>query len=96
MAAVRFSSDSCLLATGGLDGAVCIWDAATGELRHKLEGPGEDVEVRKGRGEKGEEEGAGEREGGEWGRLREGNRRREKEGRGRRSGFPPGDGAGGR
>lgn len=45
VAALSFSHDGQLLASGGLDGIVNIWDSSTGTLKQKLEGPGEAVEV---------------------------------------------------
>lgn len=46
VASLAFSNDGSLLATGGLDGLVYVWDADTGAEKHKLEGPGEAIEVR--------------------------------------------------
>ncbi|CAI5476059.1 unnamed protein product, partial [Closterium sp. Yama58-4] len=46
VAAVEFSGDGRWVATAGMDGVVMLWDAATGERRHRLEGPGESIEVR--------------------------------------------------
>jgi WD40 repeat protein len=40
-----FSFDGLLLASGGLDGIVNIWDTSSGVLKNKLEGPSEAVEV---------------------------------------------------
>ena len=40
-----FSYDGLLLASGGLDGAVNIWDTSSGVLKNKLEGPTEAIEV---------------------------------------------------
>ncbi len=45
VAALAFSSDGQLLASGGLDGIVNVWESSTGTLRHKLEGPGDAIEV---------------------------------------------------
>lgn len=39
VAAVGFSADGTLLATGGLDCKLNIWDAQTGDLKGTLEGP---------------------------------------------------------
>jgi ribosome assembly protein SQT1 len=41
---VAFSADGALLATGGLDGAVRVWDGATGALLRSLDGPADGVE----------------------------------------------------
>lgn len=45
VASLAFSSDGRLLASGGLDGVVMIWDVFTGQLKQKLEGPGDAIEV---------------------------------------------------
>ena len=45
IAALEFSHDGQLLASGGLDGIVNVWDSSTGALKQKLEGPGEAIEV---------------------------------------------------
>lgn len=45
IASLAFSHDGQLLASGGLDGIVNIWDSSTGTLKQKLEGPGEAIEV---------------------------------------------------
>ena len=39
-----FSTDGALLASGGMDGRVKLWDVASGRCQHTLEGPGEAVE----------------------------------------------------
>lgn len=44
VSATAFSTDGALLATGGLDGRVCVFDGRDGELRHTLEGPGGGIE----------------------------------------------------
>lgn len=44
VAALGFSSDGSYLATGGLDGRVLVWDAASGAQKVALEGPGEGIE----------------------------------------------------
>jgi len=44
VSATAFSTDGALLATGGLDGRVCVFDGQTGELRRTLEGPGGGIE----------------------------------------------------
>jgi len=41
---VGFSADGALLATGGLDGTVRVWDAASGTPRRTLDGPGDGLE----------------------------------------------------
>ncbi|CAI5966641.1 unnamed protein product [Closterium sp. NIES-65] len=46
IAAVEFSGDGRWVATAGMDGVVMLWDADTGYRRHRLEGPGEAIEVR--------------------------------------------------
>lgn len=46
VSALAFSSDGALLASGGLDGVVCLWDAATQEQKAKLEGPSGGIEAR--------------------------------------------------
>lgn len=43
MASVGFSADGSLLATACYGGLVKVWTAATGALKHVLEGP-EDIE----------------------------------------------------
>lgn len=45
IASLAFSHDGQLLASGGLDSIVNIWDSSTGALKQKLEGPGEAIEV---------------------------------------------------
>lgn len=45
VAALAFSHDGQLLASGGLEGVVNVWDSSTGALKQKLEGPGDAVEV---------------------------------------------------
>ncbi|EFJ16805.1 hypothetical protein SELMODRAFT_116037 [Selaginella moellendorffii] len=42
ISSLAFSFDGKLLASGGLDGVVCVWDGV-GSLKHRLEGPGEDI-----------------------------------------------------
>lgn len=42
--ALAFSSDGTLLASGGMDGCVKVWDPATGTCIQTLEGPGEAIE----------------------------------------------------
>lgn len=42
--ALDFDSTGKLLASGGMDGRVCIWSAMTGKLLTALEGPGEAIE----------------------------------------------------
>ncbi|QDZ25605.1 WD40 repeat domain-containing protein [Chloropicon primus] len=42
--ALDFDSSGRLLASGGMDGKVCVWSAITGKLLCSLEGPGEAVE----------------------------------------------------
>lgn len=42
---MAFSTDGQLLASGGLDGIVNVWDSSTGSLKQRLEGPGEAIEV---------------------------------------------------
>jgi WD40 repeat protein len=44
VASTAFSTDGGLLATGGLDGRVNVYDVSTGELRRTLEGPGGGIE----------------------------------------------------
>ena len=44
VASMEFSTDGGLLATGGLDGKVNVYDAASGELKRSLEGPGGGIE----------------------------------------------------
>ena len=44
VSATAFSTDGALLATGGLDGRVCVFDGRNGELRRTLEGPGGGIE----------------------------------------------------
>ncbi|KDD74865.1 hypothetical protein H632_c1024p0, partial [Helicosporidium sp. ATCC 50920] len=44
VASLAFSHDGTLLATGGMDGLVMVWDASTGALVQRLEGPGDAVE----------------------------------------------------
>lgn len=46
MANVAFSADGKLLASGGLDGVVQICDAASGNLKFALDGPGGGIEVK--------------------------------------------------
>ena len=43
VAVARFSSDDALVATGGLDGAVCVWSVPAGRALRRLEGPAADV-----------------------------------------------------
>jgi WD40 repeat protein len=45
VASLAFSTDGQLLASGGLDGIVNVWDSSTGSLKQRLEGPGEAIEV---------------------------------------------------
>jgi WD40 repeat protein len=45
VSSLTFSSDGQLLATGGFDGIVQIWDASSGNLKCVLEGPDEGIEV---------------------------------------------------
>ena len=45
MSSLAFSSDGQLLASGGLDGLVQIWDASSGNHKCVLEGPDEGIEV---------------------------------------------------
>ena len=42
--ALAFSSDGTLLASGGMDCCVRVWNPTTGECLHTLDGPGEAVE----------------------------------------------------
>ena len=44
VASLAFSSDGALLASGGMDGVVRVWDASTGACLQTLEGPGDAVE----------------------------------------------------
>lgn len=46
VSSLAFSMDGQLLASGGLDGLVQIWDPSSGNLKCTLEGPGGGVEVR--------------------------------------------------
>ena len=41
---VAFDTTGALVATGGMDGCVHLWDAATGAPAGKLEGPAEAIE----------------------------------------------------
>ncbi|TCS64586.1 WD40 repeat protein [Primorskyibacter sedentarius] len=41
--AMAFSEDASILATGGWDGSVALWDASTGALLHRLEGHAESI-----------------------------------------------------
>ena len=43
VSAVAFSRDGKLVAVGGMDGRVNVWDVETGELSASLEGPDEVV-----------------------------------------------------
>lgn len=45
VASLAFSRDGQLLASGGLDGVVNVWESSTGNLKHKLEGPDEGIDV---------------------------------------------------
>lgn len=42
---VAFSFDGQLLATGGFDGLIHVWDASSGSLKCTLEGSGDGFEV---------------------------------------------------
>jgi WD40 repeat protein len=42
---LEFSVDGKLLATGGMEGVVKIWDVETGNHVADLEGPGDSIEV---------------------------------------------------
>lgn len=42
---LAFSTDGQLLASGGFDGIVQIWDTSSGELKCTLDGPGGGIEV---------------------------------------------------
>ncbi|KAF5206642.1 Lipid phosphate phosphatase, partial [Thalictrum thalictroides] len=42
---LTFSSDGQLLASGGLDGLIQVWDVSSGSLKHTLEGPEGGIEV---------------------------------------------------
>ncbi|KAK1323674.1 hypothetical protein QJS10_CPA02g01496 [Acorus calamus] len=44
ISAVAFSADGQFLASGSLDGLVQVWDTYSGNLKCKLEGPGEGIE----------------------------------------------------
>jgi WD40 repeat protein len=44
VAALAFSPDGAMLASGGMDGVVRVWNAADGALLHALDGPAEAVE----------------------------------------------------
>ncbi|KAK1289577.1 hypothetical protein QJS10_CPB18g00179 [Acorus calamus] len=45
ISAVAFSADGQFLASGSLDGLVQVWDTYSGNLKCKLEGPGEGIEA---------------------------------------------------
>lgn len=44
VASLAFSSDGTLLASGGMDGCVRVWDTSTGECLQTLEGPDDAIE----------------------------------------------------
>ena len=45
VSSVAFSADGLLLASGGFDGIVHVWDVSSEKLKFSLDGPGGGIEV---------------------------------------------------